>query len=374
MWAFPGAFSSTWNVTNPTGTKFSCAGTTTQCFQEAVTASFTNVGTAGSDLTVYGGDESTGGAAVINIPSTVTWPVYQGKKVRVGSVTFNWSGSPSSNPIFRFDSGLMVDWEMAGGQLVKAGEPAVVFKPTNLPPEDHAAGIVIVDSRYRATTWGSTLFDLSTSGSGVGATIFDIVELNAGTGVYGWKVPQLASGSNYAGNFVSIRHLHGSFPASSIIYQNGTGAPAGGQVMGQGIHILGITSDLNSNVDGIRTWGSNDFWLATINGVAGTSFRFEAGSCGNIAIVPYNSAWNNFADAGGCAIGLENIVLGNSIVRAATIQTVSNSAVMTCTATLQGARRFVTNATSATFHDFYASGGSFKVPVVCDGVDWRIGG
>jgi hypothetical protein len=38
-----------------------------------------------------------------------------------------------------------------------------------------------------------------------------------------------------------------------------------------------------------------------------------------------------------------------------------------------GARAFVTDATSSTFHNTVVGGGSTKVPVVSDGTNWLIG-
>ncbi|HZC17381.1 MAG TPA: hypothetical protein VE309_11530 [Caulobacteraceae bacterium] len=40
---------------------------------------------------------------------------------------------------------------------------------------------------------------------------------------------------------------------------------------------------------------------------------------------------------------------------------------------LAGARRFVTDATATTFASVAAGGGTSKVPVYCDGTNWRIG-
>jgi hypothetical protein len=82
-------------------------------------------------------------------------------------------------------------------------------------------------------------------------------------------------------------------------------------------------------------------------------------------------ATNNYA----IKTGLGQVSFGDAVTAPSVITTpVTVSALPTCNSGRQGAHAFVTDANATTFNTTVAGGGSNKLPVFCDGTNWKIGG
>lgn len=267
----------TWCVYDQNSNLVNISASTTDGLQEAINLACTPHGTAGYDLEVIGGDESTAGAIVINCTTTVNIPPTQGKRIRIGAVTINFGAGLGANNGVQIDSTEMTDIDMSGCQIVYAGTGwSLAFQPTNGTPGDNI--ITCGDTRFHCTTVcctpgasGCVLFNCT--GGVISDSLFTFNEINSlgGTGV-GIKVNDAAQpfiynevhcgqlhdgtgtelyvgNSNYGNKF----RMRGIFPATSAgpaVYVNGQSNEFEiGIGAGEGTPALGIKLDTMASLN-----------------------------------------------------------------------------------------------------------------------------
>ena len=144
---------------------------------------------------------------------------------------------------------------------------------------------------------------------------------------------------------------------------------AGGSSSGNG-HPVTNSSGLHSQGHGyIGTVNAMGVWIDDQNGsnqVSGTAYGLK--------IEDQTHGYSIYTGAGAVHFG-DNVATTGSVTTPDVVTTpVTVSALPTCNSGRQGAHAFVTDANATTFNTSVAGGGSNKLPVFCDGTNWKIGG
>jgi hypothetical protein len=197
--------------------------------QEAITYACGD-GTAGSgslDLYIVGAEESTGGAVVYNCTTALVFPAMQGRKIRSGAITINFTSAIGSNAAVTFDSGIMVDVDLSGCQIVNNGiGSALQFAPVNGVPLDgglfgvkalidcrfHITTVVNINNGTLPSTGGAVVkFNPAAGGTGINSCTFSFDEINqqnTAASTIGIFVVNSNSGAPFANNFIKCVHVH----------------------------------------------------------------------------------------------------------------------------------------------------------------------
>ena len=256
------------NVLLPDGTWLNVSSSTTSGLQEAINAACTGIGTVGYDLTVYGGDESTGGAIVYNCTTPLAFPSMQGKKIRFGATTINFTNAIGSNAALTFDSCMMVDVEMAGTQIVNNGTGhTVLFEPTvNVPLDPLTA---IIDSKFHITTvvninaaTTDAIVAFQPAAGGINQNVFEFEEINhqnAAAGAGGVIVFNSGSGNPFANNKFTCMHVHNVGP-----YGLQLGTTSALTNWSGNIWTVSVSGKSVASSNGIDTFGSQDTFFYTL--------------------------------------------------------------------------------------------------------------
>jgi hypothetical protein len=217
------------NVLLPDGTWLDVSASTTSGLQEAITYACGD-GTAGSgslDLYIVGAEESTGGAVVYNCTTGIEFPAMQGRKIRSGAITINFTGAVGTGTCVTFDSAIMLDVDLSGCQIVNGGVGrALSFSPVNPVPLDGGLfGVeALIDSRFHITTvvninngtqasvnGAVVTFNPAAGGTGINNCTFEFDEINqqnTAAGTIGIFVVNSTSGAPFANNFIKCVHVH----------------------------------------------------------------------------------------------------------------------------------------------------------------------
>ena len=217
------------NVLLPDGTWLDVSASTTSGLQEAITYACGD-GTAGSgslDLYIVGAEESTGGAVVYNCTTGIAFPAMQGRKIRSGAITINFTSAVGSGACVTFDSGIMVDVDLSGCQIVNGGTgSALQFNPVNPVPLDgglfgvealidcrfHITTVVNINNGTLASTAGAVVvFNAAAGGTGINNCTFEFDEINqqnTAASTIGIFVVNPTSGAPFANNFIKCVHVH----------------------------------------------------------------------------------------------------------------------------------------------------------------------
>jgi hypothetical protein len=217
------------NVLLPNGTWLDVSASTTSGLQEAITYACGD-GTAGSgslDLYIVGAEESTGGAVVYNCTTGIAFPAMQGRKIRSGACTINFTSAISTGTCVTFDSAIMLDVDLSGCQIVNGGiGSALQFAPLNGVPLDGGLfGVkALIDCRFHITTVvninNSTLpstsgavvvFNPAAGGTGINNCTFEFDEINqqnTAASTIGIFVVNSTSSAPFANNFIKCVHVH----------------------------------------------------------------------------------------------------------------------------------------------------------------------
>lgn len=217
------------NVLLPDGTWLDVSASTTSGLQEAITYACGD-GTAGSgslDLYIVGAEESTGGAVVYNCTTGIAFPAMQGRKIRSGAITINFTGAVGSGACVTFDSGIMVDVDLSGCQIVNGGiGSALQFNPINPVPLDgglfgvealidcrfHITTVVNINNSTLASTAGAVVvFNPAAGGTGINNCTFEFDEINqqnTAASTIGIFVVNPTASAPFANNFIKCIHVH----------------------------------------------------------------------------------------------------------------------------------------------------------------------
>lgn len=250
-----------WKLFSADGVEQSLAASTTQGLQEAITLACTGIGTAGYDIEVVGGNLSTGGAAVLNCTTTVVWPPMQGKKIRFNAVTLNWGSGVGAIRAMTFNSMMMVDFALEGGQVVYQGSHAlpILFKPSVGVPVDLV--ISIQQTKFYATVWGNTEFDWTGGGSCV-LSSFDFNEINGNNAAVAFKVNEVPGGSNFGFNKFRLGHIHA---VSGTAVMVGNAAPNAAQTFGYNEWYIIVGDDTVDPTNALQTYATKDTYRGTVD-------------------------------------------------------------------------------------------------------------
>lgn len=173
---------------------------------------------------------------------------------------------------------------------------------------------------------------------------------NTGIAVRGYSV------FDYGGKFDSVYAIGGGgvsqysygWRGSSVRSIGLVGVSAatfGGQMSGVTGGLQSTCSGASCNAEQIVPSGSGSNAIQVLDGTNSFALAFQMDHAGNAVTLGY---WQTFPT--------------------------TVSALPSCSSTLQGARMYVTDATSTTFHATVVGGGSTPIMVVCDGTNWKIGG
>lgn len=274
-----------WSAYMPDGAPIDISASTTNGLQEAINAACVGLGAPGYDLYVYGGDMASGGAAVLNCSTPIVWPPMQGKTISINSTTISITNAVGSQMGMKFDSCMMVNFDLRGSQIGYAGTGvAVGFVPTNGVPLDGL--VTIVDSEFNictvVTSQAGTLVRFDPANGSIANNRFSFTEINASGGnTTGMHV--LSKPSAFAMNEVSAVHIHSSI---------GTSVALGGTNVFSNIFNLGI-SPATSNNPAIQIFGvSNELHLNIHNGQGqpGNGIKFEPSASKNTIFMRQNKA------------------------------------------------------------------------------------
>lgn len=290
----PTAYAGDGLVFAPDGTQISTAGSTTSGLQEAIDYACDN----GYDLYVSGGGDhsidSRQGAVVYNIDTGVTlaFPPMQGKTVRFGACTLNFSGaSTDTADCVTFDSCLLV-YVYFPGQIVSGRGGAMVrFFPETSLSLDLVAGTTIADSEFfiahtvaipdeAAASTECVVFDNSTSNvSGMTNARFHFVELNAGTST-GLLITTPSGTTSFSQNDITVQHLHGLIGTAWAV-QVGTSSTT--KIVNNRYRIC--ISDATTTHKGISTYEQYaEYHLAMNSGISANGLVFQSSADQNLVI------------------------------------------------------------------------------------------
>lgn len=133
------------------------------------------------------------------------------------------------------------------------------------------------------------------------------------------------------------------------------------------VHIYNAANDSNTRYFELATAGAVEGTRRVVrcddNGTYYSSGNFAFGTVRNEGIILRKNDFAIFEFDGGCW----QVIRGPAPFRCAV------SALPTPNGGFEGARGFVTDASATTFMSTVAGGGANKVPVVCDGTNWKIG-
>jgi len=217
------------NVLLPGGTWLDVSASTTSGLQEAITYACGNgtAGTASLDLYIVGAEQSTGGAVVYNCTTALQFPAMQGRKIRSGACTINFTTAIGSTTCVKFDSAIMLDVDLSGCQIVNGGTGrALEFAPVNGVPLDGGLfGVkALIDSRFHITTvvninnstaasanGAVVTFNPAAGGTGINNCTFSFDEINqqnTAASTYGIWVINSTLLAPFANNFIKCVHVH----------------------------------------------------------------------------------------------------------------------------------------------------------------------
>lgn len=214
------------NAIGPDGRPISLVGTNTQGLQEAINYACNY----GYDFVAHGGDEpGTGGSpgghggpmiVYLHTDATLEIPPNQGKRFRFGGLTLAGNGA-GTNPLIRFDTFMMMDWDMAGGQLatVRTGD-MVQFYPRSNAINDLV--ITQVDSRVRFQAIakvpfvvGGAIVRFMPEFGNISDCTFIFDEINGGQS--GIQVDRPTGAFGFAYNQISCPHVHSQVGTSPVV-------------------------------------------------------------------------------------------------------------------------------------------------------------
>jgi hypothetical protein len=217
------------NVLLPNGTWLDVSASTTAGLQEAITYACGNgtVGSGSFDLYIVGAEASAGGAVVYNCTTALVFPAMQGKKIRSGAITINFTSAIGSGTCVTFDSGIMVDVDLSGCQIVNGGiGSALQFAPVNGVPLDgglfgvkalidcrfHITTVVNINNSTLPTTAGAVVrFNAAAGGTGINNCTFSFDEVNqqnTAASTIGIVVINPTATAGFANNFIKCVHVH----------------------------------------------------------------------------------------------------------------------------------------------------------------------
>jgi hypothetical protein len=217
------------NVLLPGGTWLDVSASTTSGLQEAITYACGNgtAGTASLDLYIVGAEQSTGGAVVYNCTTALQFPAMQGRKIRSGACTINFTSAIGSGTCVTFDSAIMLDVDLSGCQIVNGGTGrALSFSPVNGVPLDgglfgvkalidcrfHITTVVNINNSTAASANGAVVtFNPAAGGTGINNCTFSFEEINqqnSAANTYGIWVVNSTSSAPFANNFIKCVHVH----------------------------------------------------------------------------------------------------------------------------------------------------------------------
>lgn len=285
-----------WTVYKPDGTVLNTAGSTTQGLQEAINFACTPLGTAGYDLEVIGAEDATGGAAVIQCTSQLKFPPIQGKKIRFGAVTLNFPNTVTGYCVI-FDSMMMLDFDLAGGQIVCSGQSGVLIKPTVGVPVDKIVAVTVSRLHFQSIAMlGSTVGPAITIDCSLGsADAIDLTVQEILGGTYGLQV--IPGTKGFVKNFIQLRNVHQQTIAGVLIGS----ASDGGNCYGNNFKLCLAPA---TGAIGVDTFGTDDlFEVAIVNneGQPTIGMKFEAGAGGNVYRIARNNATTQVSGSGNTA-------------------------------------------------------------------------
>ena len=255
---FPPGASAKGCIELPDGT-FQNPSSKTDCLQEAIN----QMVPVGAGLAVVGG------AANYTPAATIRFPPLQGYDIVIDNATIAWT---SVGDCIDFDSMMMVDFTVRGGQVVCSGVP-IRIKPVNPVPIDKV--VVAIDFHFHITTLvnsGKGQFnaaivpDISGGGPIVNGSI-DIDEANFDNGVMGVYVPSGAAANVLEQVRITIMHLHGAGAGSTAGILLGTNKCA--PEIADNIFTIGEA--VGPNVRGIDNYGAGNIFIGSIIGPSGAS-------------------------------------------------------------------------------------------------------
>lgn len=207
-----------WHVLVPKAGELDISSSTTDGLQEAINYACRY----GYDLHVHGGTYKPGSwpgpytpgegtdVSILYLAAAITIPAVEKLVFRIDALSIIFAPSVKGNAI-TFDSGVMIDFEMKGGQIGYSGDNAAVrIYPANpLPYSSTGPGMANCRFIFSAIAlygdWGATakglIFD--TSVAGIQNSIFEAFEVNFG--YYGIFVD---AQHGFAGNIVKCSGVH----------------------------------------------------------------------------------------------------------------------------------------------------------------------
>ena len=282
-----------WTVYGPSGNIIPTPASTTQGLQEAINAACTALNITGYDLYIFGGDVSTGGAAVILCTTAVTIPPTQGKHIYISSASIIFTAAVTGDGL-TFNSQEMMSFEMPGSQIGYAGNGAAVkFNPTTGTPLDNLTAII--DSTFRfgsiGMTGGTNPVGVAFSmGSGsIVTNLFEFEEVNASTfGQDGIVVNDGTVSNGFNTNTVICRHLH-EFSRKSLAVGTATTHATG--IVANTFNINAFPAGASSV--GVDVYGQNNIFNVSIvnsEGTTNTGINLQTSAAKNQFQVSINQA------------------------------------------------------------------------------------
>jgi len=275
------------NVLKPDGTWVDVTGTTTAGLQEAIDVM---AAVEGWDLEIIGGEEPiTRGAIVYNVSDTLSFPPMQGKSIKIGAATINCNNSIGAGAGIQFDTCLMVDFDISGGQIVYGTTNTafnVLFQPTNPAPLDTwVTGIADSTFKFGAiatnpTVAGTASVRFNNTIGGMGSNYFEFQEINGG--YEGISIVGMTSTTAFQNNFIKCPHVHGFGDAA---LQLGSDA-ASKYAYGNDIHIVTQRDAAQTPTRRLDIWGYNNTIRAQLysDSDAVSNVVWESTSYGNLLI------------------------------------------------------------------------------------------
>lgn len=297
---FPWISTSYSNVRRPDGFWLDVSSSTTNGLQEAVDyACGDGTATSGNyDLQVWGReDNSTGGAETFNLTTPLQFPAMQGKKIRFNAVTLNFTPALGSTPCMVFDSCMMVDFEMAGSQVVATTTgPLLVFDPQNPVPVDAIESIIASRFVFTAVAQLGAI-----SGDANAVVLFNcdypilnstfiFAEINdapANTTSVDVTVADPTGGGTFSNNIFRCMNLH---EAGAVGIYVGQSPAAAGMIIGNHWE-ASIDGSGIANSRAVNTFGTNDtFYINCESPGFDYAIQLESSAANNLFVSSYLTA------------------------------------------------------------------------------------
>lgn len=270
-----------WSAVDPWGNPINCAGTTTQCLQEFITATASN----GWPARVYcqGTKFPSGTEPVyINTSSAISVPVAQDWDFEAdGTCNLNINVTTTSGLIldsqgasrFIWDGKIVYNVTSPNGNTATSPSCAVLLNPTNPTQDGFAAiyaGLVRIKSPVVVTTGGaiaSGVICINTNAGQVIQQTLEFQEINANNVAYkGILIANASATTGFQQNHIYANQVHGAVSKS---IDEGFSATNQANYNSN----IWVVSNIESNgatSRGVDTWGSYDTWqIGTINNVQG---------------------------------------------------------------------------------------------------------